>query len=420
MSGWSRDGARARASVESLQVGTQRVYRLTQDGEALGTLAIDSTVAGRARGGLRMLPDVSEEEICSAARAMTLKYGFLGLPQGGAKAGLRADPEGQPETKRERLLQFARALEPLLRERRFVPDADMGTRASDIRWMLETIGIPVSRREWRSNRSGHYTAVSCVAAARAALARCGAALAGCRAAIEGFGSVGSAAADLLGRQGAVIVAVSTSQGALYNSRGLDLERLLQLASEVGSRCVERYPAAERLDRAELLELPVDLLCPCARYHSIHAGNAARIAARVVCAGANDPVRPEAERMLLERGMVYPPDFISNCGGVLGGTLEFAGVRFDRITALIQRHVEAAVDRLLVRAHELGVPPRAIAERLALARHRDIALSCERPSFRARLMGLGMECYRRGLLPQALVGSLAPAYIERRLHGWNDT
>ena len=390
------------------------LHTLRRESEVLGFIAIDSTVGGRARGGVRLVEDVSAEEIQAAARAMTLKYGFLGLPQGGAKAGIRARGEDDGDGRRPRLYEFAKAAEPLLRDRRFVPDADMGTTADDIRSMMQSVGLAGGPHDWRRNLSGHYTAVSCLASARAALAHMGTALKGCRVAIEGFGRVGSALAGLLHAQGALIVAVSTSHGARYDPRGLDIERLLQIAAPGDHAVIDGYTDAERLDRSALLELPVDLLCPCARYHGIHAGNASRIAARVVCAGANDPVAPEAERVLHARGIPYPPDFVTNCGGVLGGTLEFAGVRPAHISALIQRHVGGAVAVLVQRARQEGVPPRAVAEPLALARHQRVQWAAQRRGLRGRAFAFALEAYRRGWLPERVVGALAHRYMEAHL------
>jgi glutamate dehydrogenase (NAD(P)+) len=394
--------------------GARGLYTVGRGSHPLGFLAVDSMVAGRSRGGLRFVPDVTAEELKAAARTMTLKYGFLGLPQGGAKAGVFGDPDGPGEDKRERLNAFARAAEPLLRERTYTPDTDLGTQVDDIRSMMQAIGHPIGPRDWRHNQSGHYTAVSCGSAARALLHHVGGSLSGCQVAIEGFGQVGSALAALLHGQGARVVAVSTSRGALYHPPGLDVPRLLRLATEAGSAMVERYPAAERLDRAALLELPVDLLCPCARYHSIRVGNAERVAARVVCAGANDPVEAEAEGVLHRRGIVYAPDFISNSGGVLGGTLEFAGVRPRRIASIIERHTARSVAALLEVAAREAVPPRALAEPLALARHERVRLAAEHPRFRDRALAVGLEWYRRGWLPKAVVGSIAPMFLERRL------
>jgi len=406
--------AQDEASIVCERDGARSLYTVRRGPEALGFIAIDSTVAGRARGGLRMVADVTAGELRAAARTMTLKYGFLGLPQGGAKAGILADGEGAVEGKRERLYEFARAAATLLRDRSFTPDADLGTSADDIRWMMRSIGLRVGPREWRHNRSGHYAAVSCLAAGRAVRERLGASLSGCRVAIEGFGKVGSALAALLHGHGARVVAVSTARGAIYQPRGLDVERLLQLATEAGSAVVERYPGAERLDRGALLELPVDMLCPCARYHSIHVENAKRVAARVVCAGANDPVEPEAEAILYRRGVVYPPDFVTNCGGVLGGTLEFAGVPGRRIVSLIERHTARSVAALLERADREAVLPRAVAEPVALARHERVQFAAAHPRLRDRALALGLEWYRRGWLPKSLVASIAPRYLETRL------
>jgi glutamate dehydrogenase (NAD(P)+) len=396
------------------QIDGQHVYTVHDGPSLLGFVAIDSTVCGRARGGLRMLADVSETEIRAAARAMTLKYGFLGLPQGGAKAGVRGDGEGSEGSRRERLEAFAHAAAPLLRERMYVPDADLGTRADQIRSMMESIGVHVGRQEWRANRSGYYTAVSCLAACEAALALRGEALAGKKVAVEGFGSVGSALARMLDERGARVVAVSTSRGALYDPDGLDVSESLAAAAEHGSAFVERMAPARRIEREALLELPVDLLCPCARYHGIHEGNAARVRADIICAGANNPASPEAERMLVERAVLFPPDFVTNCGGVLGGTLEFAGLTPERIAAIIEGHLSVKVAALLERAEQHGTSVREVAEPQALARHAAVRSSAENPSLPGRVLALGLAAYRRGWVPKPLVATLTPRYLARLL------
>src|SRR3989304_5438495 len=104
-----------------------RIFTAVHDGNVLGYVAIDSTVRDRSCGGLRMLPDIDEAEIRALARSMTLKYGFLGLPQGGAKAGVRCDPEAPKEERRQRLATFGQAIAPLLLSRIYVPGTDMGT-----------------------------------------------------------------------------------------------------------------------------------------------------------------------------------------------------------------------------------------------------------------------------------------------------
>ena len=406
-------------TVDCREADGQLIYTVKQDARTLGLIVVDSTVGGRSRGGLRLVEDVSEAEIRGAARAMTLKYGLLGLPQGGAKAGVRGPGEATQEQCRQHLFEFARAAEPLLANRVYVPDADMGTRAQDIRWMMQAIGCPVRQREWRGTRSGYYAAVSCVASAAAAAEHLGIPLAGCRVAIEGFGSVGSALGMLMRDRGAKVIAVSTSQGAACNPNGLDVDRMAALIAESGSRAVRLYDDAEQLERSALLELPVDILCPCARSHSVDANNASRVSARIICAGANDPLSPDAERILFERGALYLPDFVTNCGGVLGGTMEFASVKPERIAATIRDHIGPLAARLLDRARRKGVTPRSLAEPMAIERFERVRTAAAHPTLRARLFALGLESHRRAWVPSSLVAAMTPRHIRNALRGWAD-
>ena len=157
-------------TLELQETDGRRLYVAKEGHGVLGYIAIDSMIDGRARGGLRMLPDVSADEIRDAARAMTLKYGFLGLPQGGAKAGVRGDPEAEAREKQAQLVRFAKVAQPLLTERVYIPDTDLGTRTEDIQAMMRSVGARPGRRHWRTTRSGYYTALSCLISAEAALA----------------------------------------------------------------------------------------------------------------------------------------------------------------------------------------------------------------------------------------------------------
>lgn len=390
------------------------VYTALRNGRPLGYLVVDSTVAGRSCGGVRIAAGLTEEEVCILARSMTLKFGFVGLPQGGAKAGLIGDADGPLEDRRRQLVDFGRIIRPLLDEKLFVPGADMGTTASDIRYMLEQLGLPVARRQLRSNQSGYYTGVSVLAGADAAAVHLGMNLAGCRVAIEGFGKVASALCGMLDRRGAKVVAVSTSRGAIYNEKGLDVELLLELARRHGSDLVKAYPLAQPLAPAQLLELPVDLLCPCARHNSIDSANAPRIGARIVCAGSNHFATDQAQEILHGRGALVMPDFVTSCGGVLGGTMEFASIAPPAIEAFILARLGPAISRLLKEATREGTSPIALATRIAHARREQVKIAARQRGMRNRLFGIGLDLYRRGLVPQRIISPLAMRYFNRLL------
>lgn len=391
---------------------TQLVYTAVQDSVVMGYVVIDSTVGGRSCGGLRMLPDIDEAEIRGLARAMTLKYGFLGLPQGGAKAGVRGNPEAPQAERRHRLVEFGRAVAPLLRSRTYIPNTDMGTENTDIRHMLLSVGVPIKRRELRGTQSGYYTALSALTSAKQAIRHLGMTLSGCSVAIEGFGKVGRALAELLDEANVRVVAISTSRGGFFNPQGLDLKRLKDLEAKAGSRVVDLYTEAERIDRAALLELPVDLLCPCGRHNSLHADNAHCVKARIICPGANNPVTPEAERILFERGVLCLPDFVTNSGGVLGGTMEFASVRKDRIALFVERHIGRRVAWLLGEGARQGVRSRQIAVPFALRRFDQVRRNAAHPTTLDRVFGLALELYRRGFIPRPLVAALSLPYFDK--------
>ncbi len=383
---------------------------VTRGNETLGYVVVDSTVAGTSRGGLRLAPCVGLPELRDAARNMTLKFGFLGLAQGGAKAGVLGDPDSPLEVRRQRLTAFGEAASAILRRRVYLPDADMGTRVEDVRALLAAAGVRIRRREWNSGRSGYYTALTVLCGITRSLAQIGSSLAGRTVAIQGFGKVGAELAALAVEQGARVVAVSTAHAALLNPKGLDIGRLINLAQLHGAACVTRYDDAERTPPESLLEFDVDVLCPCAGWRSIHDGNADRVRARVVCSGANTPMTTEAERSFFGRGIVCLPDFVTNSGGVLGGTLAYAGVPDHRIASFIDRYLGPRMTSLLDEAARRMAPPAEIAVPRALRRHSGMARRAERPPLASRCVSAALGLYARGWVPRWLTAALACSYL----------
>jgi glutamate dehydrogenase (NAD(P)+) len=381
-----------------------------------GWLAVDSVVDAHFCGGLRMLPDVSASELAALARAMTLKHGFLGIPHGGAKAGILCHEEASQEERLRLLLAFGRKVRDLLVSRTYLPGSDMGTGAEDIRAMLRALGMRVPRRALRGQRSGWYTSLTVIAAAEVAALRCGIDLREARVAVEGFGDVGGSVALGLHEKGSRVVAVSTRCGALYAPGGLDVAGLSNTCQRFGAKGIEHCEDAERIEKEALLELDVDVLVPCARHHSIRADNVGRIRARTISCGANVPVTREAEKVLAERGILCVPDFVANAGGVLGGTMEFAGIRPSAIQAFVNTHFSRQASDLIDRGRQPGAHIREAAETLAMERFTRMQNASRKGPLRKGLFSRALDLYRNGLIPQVLVAALAGRYFQRRLQG----
>ena len=381
-----------------------------------GWLAVDSLVDDHFCGGIRMLPDVTPLELAELAKAMTWKHAFLGIPHGGAKAGILYGEAASKEEKGRLLAAFGRKIRNLLEDRVYLPGSDMGTTEQDIRGMFRALGLRVPKRALAGGNSGWYTGLTVVAGARVASTFQGLDLTRATVAIEGFGAVGSSVAQGIERLGSRVVAISTSQGALYSPEGLHVAGLLEGARRHGSRVVDFYDRADRLNRESLLELDVDVLMPCARHHSIHMDNVSRIQARVISSGANAPVAGEADGVLSQRGILCVPDFVSNAGGVLGGTMEFAGLSRSAISGFVETDFSRQVFLLIERARKEGVPIRQLAEAVAMDRFTRIKRASENRSVGKRAFSFALRLYRNGAIPKALVGALARKYFQQRING----
>src|SRR6266568_1553388 len=191
-------------------------------------VAVDNIACGAAIGGVRMAPDVSAEEAFRLARAMTFKNAAAGLPHGGGKSVIFADPN-LPAAAKERLIRaFAGAIADLAD---YIPGPDMGTDELAMGWIHDetrrAVGLPRELGGIPLDEIG-ATGFGLVAAIEVAAEHIGMRLAGARAVIQGFGSVGKHAARLLAEKGAVLFGASDTQGTIADDNGLDVAALITL------------------------------------------------------------------------------------------------------------------------------------------------------------------------------------------------
>ncbi|GAA2356535.1 Glu/Leu/Phe/Val family dehydrogenase [Streptomyces cuspidosporus] len=284
-----------------------------------GVLVVDNTARGIGKGGTRMSPNVSVEEIARLARVMTWKWASVDLFYGGAKAGVVADPSS-PD-KEAILRAFARALSNEV-PREYVMGLDMGLTEDDAAIVQDelgdrgaAVGTPEHLGGVAYDKLG-VTGYGVAEAADAAADFLGRPLAGARIAIQGFGAVGNAAARRFAELGATVVAVSTAKGALHDPAGLDVPTLLAAREEHGDDFVSRYPQGIAIPSGRELTVDCDILVPAALQDVIDEANAPDIKARLVVEGANLPTSPRAQEILARRGVTVLPDFVANAGGVV--------------------------------------------------------------------------------------------------------
>jgi len=348
------------------ELGPLKLVRIWRPSVGLKAIvAVDNVACGPSVGGVRMAPDVSAEEAFRLARAMTLKNAAAGLPHGGGKAVIAADPK-MPLADKERLIRaFACAIADLAE---YIPGPDMGTDERAMGWIKDetgrAVGLPREVGGIPLDEIG-ATGFGLVAAIEVAASRIGMALNGARVAIQGFGSVGRHAARFLAGKGAVLVAASDSQGTLADDAGLDIAALTALKAQ--GRPLRDHPRGRKLDGDAVIDIPCDIWIPAARPDVIHAGNVARLNAKLVAQGANIPCTPEAEAALARRGVLVLPDFIANAGGVICAAIEYHGGTETAALAAIDEKIRANTGAVLDAVQRHDMLPRAAADSLARAR-----------------------------------------------------
>ena len=333
-----------------------------------------------------MLPDITTREICDLARAMTYKFGTLGVPIGGAKSGIWADPSIRGEERRGIMRAFGRAVKPLI-PAGLAFGADIGTEAEDLDFLFEGAELPpqgtglMAEEKEGEPIENHVTGYGVVVAAGVACEFAGMDIKGATVAIEGFGKVGGGVARYMKEAGAKVVAISTVEGMVLNMDGLDVDVLLEKRKTEGDKAIREDENARHLAREKIFSLPVDILIPGARPYVIHKKNVKEVKARVIASIANIPITDEAEKTLFEKSVLVVPDFVSNAGGTVLGIVDFLGGTSQHAFDACKEFIGSNTRTLLGEARREGVVPRRLAmrrveEKVAAARKGETAASVD--------------------------------------------
>ena len=333
-----------------------------------------STVLGPTKGGIRYHPDVTLDEVRALAMWMTWKCAVVGLPYGGAKGGVVCNPKTMSLTELENLTRrYAAEISVLMSPEGDIPAPDVNTNPQIMAWIMDTYSmhrgystpavvtgkpIEIGGSEGREAATAQGT----VYHIRRAAKHLGLDLGQASAVVQGYGNAGSFAAKLLRGDGVSIIAVSDSQGGIYNPNGLD-PAAVQAHKEETSSVID-YPDADTVTNAELLEIACDILVPAALEKQITGENAPRVKAKIIAEAANGPTEPEADEVFHERGLFVIPDILCNAGGVTVSYFEWVqdlqqffwnerevnrrleSIMDNAFDAVLQVHLEKKVDMRL--------------------------------------------------------------------------
>lgn len=331
-----------------------------------------NTARGPAKGGIRFHPEVNLLETRKLAELMVWKTALVGIPFGGGKTGVMVDTLGFTRAEKTVLVkELVHLIRNELNCGDYIPAPDMGTDAHDMATIfgethiLECVtgkpprvgGLP--GREEATGR-GVATATSLMAQQhRLDPAKT-------TVAVQGFGNVGSWTAYFLHSLGFKVIGISDITGACFLPQGIDIHKLKKDFCINGnnlSSCID----CTKIKRDELLEQPVDILIPAAAGGIITKNNAHKIKAKYIVEAANNPVTPEAEEILNERGTIILPDILANAGGVIASYVEWRQARSGSLTPreetyqVIDSAITDSFKEVIAIAAEKKIPYRLAAE-----------------------------------------------------------
>jgi len=338
---------------------------------------------GPGKGGVRFHPDVTLEEVMALSAWMTVKTAAVNLPYGGAKGGIRVDPKKLSMKELEKVTRrYTSEIGIIIGPHTDIPAPDVNTNGQIMAWMMDTYsmnvggtatGVVTGKPLHLGGSLGRVKATGrgVFVTGREAARRIGLDLRGARIAVQGFGNVGSVAAELFVEAGARIVAVQDHTGTVVNENGLDLGKLIPISRTAAGAA--GFDGGEKVSNEQFWDVPCDILIPAALEGQITAARAQKTTAKLVLEGANGPTVPEADDILAERGVLVVPDVICNAGGVTVSYFEwvqdFSSFFWD------EDEINVRLDRIMMNAlHQIW--DTADKHRITL-RTATYAVACER-------------------------------------------
>jgi leucine dehydrogenase len=315
-----------------------------------GLIVLHSTALGPAAGGCRFWRYATADDMAvdafRLAEGMSYKNALADLPFGGGKAVLRR-PEGVFD--RHALFEaFGRAVEEL--RGNYVTAEDVGTSVDDMRAAASAThhvaGLP-SRGSRPGGDPSPWTARGVFLAMQvAAERRLGRPLADCTVAVQGVGHVGAALATMLHEAGASLIIADTNSA-----------QVARVAAATGALVA---PVGA------ILSAKADVFAPCALGGILSHATIDTLAAKVVCGAANNQLatREDGER-LVERGVLYAPDYVVNAGGIINVAAEYLHWSAEEAVARVEA-TGARLARVLDVAQSSGLPTNIAADQLARA------------------------------------------------------
>ncbi|WP_336936630.1 Glu/Leu/Phe/Val dehydrogenase [Acinetobacter modestus] len=312
---------------------------------------------GPGKGGIRYHPDVDLNEVMALSAWMTIKTAVVNLPFGGAKGGIRVDPRQLSPRELERLTRrYTSEISHIIGPQKDIPAPDVGTNSNVMGWIMDTYssgqghtvtGVVTGKPVHLGGSLGRIKATGrgVFITGQQVAEKIKLPLDGAKIAVQGFGNVGSEAAYLFADSKSIIVTIQDHTGTIFNPEGIDLAALkthMQTHQGVGG-----FGGTQAISDEEFWNVEMDILIPAALESQITVERAQKLTAKLVLEGANGPTFPEADDVLVQRGITVVPDVICNAGGVTVSYFEWVQDMSSYFWS--EEEINERLDKLMIQA-----------------------------------------------------------------------
>lgn len=341
-----------------------------------GFLVVDNTTLGPAKGGIRMTPNVSEEEVRRLARAMTWKNAIAGIPFGGGKSGI-IWKGGTSDQKKQLMQGFAKAIK-LLTPKKYIAGPDVNTGELEMFQFVQATGIWNSATGKPANyclqafgKKGEKcglphefgsTGFGVAQSAKVSAEILGINIKDATVSIHGFGNVGTFAYTFLTQMGAKVVAIADKDGAVFAENGFDNKIIEKIIKNKES--ILNYKEAQKISAQEFWKIPVDILIPASVTDVINESNKNDIKTKLIVEAGNIPMRENIEDELFKKGINFVPDFVANAGGVISSYAEYRGYNPKRMFETVEAKIVKSTKNVMEKSLAKKINPRIVAMDMA--------------------------------------------------------
>jgi glutamate dehydrogenase (NAD(P)+) len=291
-----------------------------------------NNLLGPFKGGLRYFKDVYLDECKALAFWMTIKCALVGVPFGGAKGGIKFNPNDYSIDDVKSISKaFSKALIPYIGENIDIPAPDMGTNPMIMDWMQSAYNENTKKRKYSVFTGKSMNMYGCHArngATGFGIYNCikswakqnNINLQGKTYILQGYGNVGSHTAELLHKLGMSLIAVGDHSGYLECSEGFNVFKLSRYVKE--NRSIQNYSVGNVINKSDFFGFKCDIIIPAALELQICKEEATKIDCTMIIEGANGPIDMEADEILKNKNITIIPDILANSGGVIGSFMEW--------------------------------------------------------------------------------------------------